>query len=118
MASRAAKTGTDEMRRSLERLSAHAGPELLAKEPHWGDAILCDGLLYAATALKNEDPLRAAEKWFAPKLVQGPRTNGWFWFWAAEALPALDLHLETGDARYLEFAGSVVGFMEKSAART
>jgi unsaturated rhamnogalacturonyl hydrolase len=123
MASGAANTGTDEMRRSLERLSAHAGAELLAKQPHWGDAILCDGLLSAAAVLGNhapgnDDPLQAAEKWFAPKIAQGPRTNGWFWFWAAEALPALDLHLKTGDARYLEYARSIVDFMENSAART
>lgn len=118
MAPEARKAGTDETRRSLERLSAHAGAELLAKQPHWGDAILCDGLLYAAAVLKNDDPIRAAEKWFAPKLAQVPRTNGWFWFWAAEALPALDLHLKTGDARYLEYARSIVEFMETSAART
>jgi unsaturated rhamnogalacturonyl hydrolase len=118
MASEAANAGTDEMRRSLERLGAHAGAELLAKQPHWGDAILCDGLLSASSALGNNDPLQAAEKWFAPKLAQGPRTDGWFWLWAAEALPALDLHLKTGDARYLEYARSIVDFMENSAART
>jgi unsaturated rhamnogalacturonyl hydrolase len=118
MASGAANTGSEEMRRSLERLSAHASAEILAKQPHWGDAILCDGLLYASSALGNKAPLEAAEKWFAPKLAQGPRTNGWFWFWAAEALPALDLHLKTGDARYLEYARSIVEFMENSAART
>jgi unsaturated rhamnogalacturonyl hydrolase len=108
----------DEMRRALERLASHAGAELLAKQPHWGDAILCDGLLYAATALESDEPLRAAEKWFAPKLAQGPRTNGWFWFWAAEALPALDLYVKTGDARYLEYARAIVDFMEHKAART
>ena len=48
----------------------------------------------------------------------GPRTKGWFWFWAAEALPALDLYLKTNDARYLEYARAIVGFMENSAART
>ena len=108
----------DEMRRSLERLASHAGAELLAKQPHWGDAILCDGLLYAAAALQDDEPLRAAEKWFAPKLAQGPRLNGWFWFWAAEALPALLLHLKTRDARYLEYARTIVDFMENKAART
>jgi unsaturated rhamnogalacturonyl hydrolase len=106
------------MRRALERLSAHASAELLAKQPHWGDAILCDGLLYAADALKIEAPVAAAQRWFAPKLAQGPRTHGWFWFWAAEALPALDLLLKTGDARYLEYARSIVSFMENSAVRT
>ena len=34
----------DEMRRALERLTANASRELLAKQPHWGDAILCDGV--------------------------------------------------------------------------
>ncbi len=118
MASEAAKISSDEMRRSLERLASHAGAELVAKQPHWGDAILCDGLIYAATALGKGDPIQAAEKWFAPKLGQGPRTGGWFWFWAAEALPALDLHLKTGDARYLEYARTVIDFMENTAART
>ena len=36
------------MKNALERLTSHAAAELLAKQPHWGDAILCDGLLYAA----------------------------------------------------------------------
>ncbi|HUE11014.1 MAG TPA: DUF3536 domain-containing protein, partial [Steroidobacteraceae bacterium] len=38
--------------RALERLTASASRELLVKQPHWGDAILCDGLLYAARALE------------------------------------------------------------------
>src|SRR5579863_7580101 len=118
MAPEAAKISTDETRRSLERLASHAGAELLAKQPHWGDAILCDGLLYAAKTLRKNDPIQAAEKWFAPKLAQCPRLNGWFWFWAAEALPALDLHLKTGDARYLAYARTIVDFMENTAART
>src|SRR6266849_9081758 len=92
MAPEAANIEHNEMRRSLERLSAHASAEILAKQPHWGDAILSDGLLYAARALKTDAPVAAAQQWFAPKLAQGPRTSGWFWFWAAEALPALDLH--------------------------
>src|SRR5258708_33341897 len=96
----AEKYVTDEMsgeiRRSLERLTAHASAELLTKQPHWGDAILGAGLLYAAAAMSNTDPLQAAEKWCAPKLAQGPRTNGWIWFWAAVALPGLDLHEKTG----------------------
>ena len=106
------------MRRSLERLASHASSELLAKQPHWGDAILCDGLLYAARALKTDAPVAAAQQWFARKLAQGPRTNGWFWFWAAEALPALDLHQQTGDPRYLDYARSIVDFLETSATRT
>jgi unsaturated rhamnogalacturonyl hydrolase len=119
MASGAVNKSIDHARlRALGRLAAHASAELLAKQPHWGDAILCDGLLYAATAISNNDPLQAAEKWFAPKLAQGPRTNGWFWFWAAEALPALDMHQKTGDARYLDYARSIVSFLETSAART
>ena len=108
----------DELRRALEQLTASAGRELLAKQPHWGDAILCDGLLYAARALGTNAPIEAAERWFAPKLASGPRTSGWFWFWAAEALPALDLYLHTNDPRYLEYARAIVGFMENSAART
>jgi unsaturated rhamnogalacturonyl hydrolase len=108
----------DEMRGALERLASHAGAELLAKQPHWGDAILCDGLLYASMSLKNDTLLQAAEKWFAPKLAQGPRLNGWFWFWAAEALPALDLHLMTEDSRYFEHARTIVDFMDNTAART
>ena len=51
----------DEMRRALERLTANASRELLAKQPHWGDAILCDGLLYAAHTLKSDAPIEAAE---------------------------------------------------------
>ncbi len=106
------------LKNALERLTANASRELVAKQPHWGDAILCDGLLYAAHALKNDAPLEVAERWFAPKLAAGPRTNGWFWFWAAEALPALDLHLKTNDRRYLEYARAIVDFMEHTAART
>jgi unsaturated rhamnogalacturonyl hydrolase len=115
---RAEEIKVDEVRDALERLAANASRELLVKQPHWGDAILCDGLLYAARALKSDAPVEAAQRWFEPKLAAGPRTNGWFWFWAAEALPALDLHLETSDPRYLEYARSIVSFMENTAART
>jgi unsaturated rhamnogalacturonyl hydrolase len=108
----------DEMRQALERLTANASRELLAKQPHWGDAILCDGLLYAAHTLKSDAPIEAAERWFAPKLASGPRTKGWFWFWAAEALPALDLYEKTSDSRYLEYARTIINFMEHTAART
>jgi unsaturated rhamnogalacturonyl hydrolase len=107
-----------EIRDALERLTASASRELLSKQPHWGDAILCDGLLYAARVLTSDAPVEAAQRWFEPKRAAGPRTNGWFWFWAAEALPALDLYEKTGDARYLEYARTIVGFMENSAART
>lgn len=108
----------DELRRALERLTANASRELLVKQPHWGDAILCDGLVYAAHALRSDAPVEAAERWFAPKLASGPRTSGWFWFWAAEALPALDLYEKTNDARYLEYARTIIDFMEHTAART
>jgi unsaturated rhamnogalacturonyl hydrolase len=108
----------DLLKSALERLTASASSELVAKQPHWGDAILCDGLLYAARTLKSDAPVEAAERWFAPKLASGPRTSGWFWFWAAEALPALDLHLKTNDPRYLEYARAIVAFMENSAVRT
>ena len=63
-------------------------------------------------------PVEAAQRWFEPKLAAGPRTSGWFWFWAAEALPALDLYLQTNDPRYLEYARAIVGFLENSATRT
>jgi unsaturated rhamnogalacturonyl hydrolase len=107
-----------EIRDALERLTANASRELLAKQPHWGDAILCDGLLYAARALKSAAPVEAAQQWFEPKLAAGPRTSGWFWFWAAEALPALDLYLKTNDPRCLEYARAIAGFLENSATRT
>ena len=118
MALEAVHIESDKLRSSLERLATHASAEILAKQPHWGDAILSDGLLYAAHALKTDAPVAAVEKWFAPKLAQGPRTNGWFWFWAAEALPALDLHQQTGDQHYLDYARTIVSFMENSAPRT
>ena len=113
-----AEINIDEVRDALERLTANAIRELLVKQPHWGDAILCDGLLYAARALKSEEPINAAKRWFDPKLAAGPRTSGWFWFWAAEALPALDLYVTTNDRRYLDYALAIVGFMETSAMRT
>src|SRR4029077_8526994 len=118
MALEALHIESDKLRSSLERLSSHASAEILAKQPHWGDAILSDGLLYAAHALKTDAPVAAAEKWFAPKLAQRPRTNGWFWFWAAEALHALDLPLKNGYEHYLEYARSIVTFMENTAARS
>ena len=107
-----------EIKDALERLTANAGRELLVKQPHWGDAILCDGLLYAARALKSDEPIAAAQRWFEPKLAAGPRTSGWFWFWAAEALPALDLYLNTNDPRCLEYARAIASFLESSASRT
>ena len=107
----------DEVRGALQRLTDNGSRELLGKQPHWGDAILCDGLLYSARALKTDAPVEAARRWFAPKLASGPRTNGWFWFWAAEALPALDLYVKTNEPRYLEYARAIVSFMEKSAVR-
>ncbi len=112
-----AEFNLDEVRDALERLTANASRELVAKQPHWGDAILCDGLLYAARVLGSDAPIEAAQRWFEPKLGAGPRTSGWFWFWAAEALPALDLYAKTDDPRYLEYARAIAGFMEKSAAR-
>lgn len=106
----------DALRTALERLTANASRELLAKQPHWGDAILCDGLLYAARALKSDD-VQAARRWFEPKLASGPRTSGWFWFWAAEALPALDLYLKTQDQHYLQYAQAIITYLEKTATR-
>jgi unsaturated rhamnogalacturonyl hydrolase len=107
-----------EIRDALERLTANASRELLVKQPHWGDAILCDGLLYAAAPLRSDAPVEAAQRWFETKLTAGPRTGGWFWFWAAEALPALDLYLNKNDPRCLEYARAIAGFLENSAPRT
>jgi unsaturated rhamnogalacturonyl hydrolase len=105
-------------RDALARLAAHAARELLDKKPHWGDAIECDGLLAAARALRAGEALASAERWFAPKLAAGPRLEGWFWFWAAEALPALNLHAATGHAAYLEYARRILDHIATEAART
>jgi rhamnogalacturonyl hydrolase YesR len=114
------KTSVDkkQIRDSLIRLTAHASRELLTKKPHWGDAILCDGLLHAARALKTESPVEHAIKWFAPKLSSGPNTDGWFWFWAAEALPALDLHVKTAKREYLEYARTIIDAVQHKATHT
>jgi unsaturated rhamnogalacturonyl hydrolase len=106
------------VRGALARLAAHAGRELLNKKPHWGDAIECDGLLYAARALKANEALASAEKWFAPKLAAGPRLDGWFWLWAAEALPALNLYAATGQAAYLDYARRVLDHVGAKVIRT
>jgi unsaturated rhamnogalacturonyl hydrolase len=106
------------VRGALARLAAHAGRELLDKKPHWGDAIECDGLLSAARALGADEALAAAEKWFAPKLAAGPRLDGWFWFWAAEALPALNLHAAVGRRDYLNYARLILDNVATNAART
>jgi unsaturated rhamnogalacturonyl hydrolase len=118
--SNANKTSIDkkQIRDSLIRLTAHAGQQLLGKQPHWGDAILCDGLLYAARALKMESPVEHAIKWFAPKLSAGPNTGGWFWFWSAEALPALDLHVKTGKREYLDYARTIIDAVQHKATHT
>lgn len=108
----------DELRGALERLTANASRELLDKQPHWGDAILCDGLFSAAYALKTDAPVEAAERWFAPKLASGPRTNGWFWLWAAEAIPALGLYHRTKRPEYLEYARKIIEAFETTATRT
>ena len=106
------------VRGALARLAGRAGRELLDKQPHWGDAIACDGLLYAARALGVDQALASAEKWFAPKLAAGPRLDGWFWFWAAEALPALNLHVATGHRACLEHARRILDHIALNAART
>lgn len=108
----------DEVRSALERLTANASRELLVKQPHWGDAILCVGLLAAAGALKTDVPVEAARRWFEPKLGAGPRTHGWFWFWAAEAGPALGLHARTKRPEYLEYARKIIETIGTTAART
>jgi rhamnogalacturonyl hydrolase YesR len=107
-----------EMLECLARMAAHAGAELRSKRPHWGDAILCDGLLYAARALETDAPAANAAAWFEPKLGTGPRTDGWIWFWSAEALPAIDLYIRTGDVRWLNYARSVISALESKATHT
>src|SRR5216684_4347142 len=102
----------------LELLTGKASSELLSKEPHWGDAILCDGLIYATRALSEDGPAESVVTWFEPKLANGPRTSGWIWFWSAEALPALDIYLLRSDTRYLEYARNVVSALEKTAVKT
>ena len=104
---------SEDLKRSLVSLAARAGAELRAKYPageagvaekvslegggverklpHWGDPILCDGLVHAARALGQGALADDAIGWFAPRLASGPRLADWFWLWAAEALPALDL---------------------------
>ena len=107
-----------DVRPVLERLTRRSGAELLVKEPHWGDAILCDALVQASANLDSDAPLQAAIHWFEPKLSRGPKLSGWFWFWAAEALAALDLHLATRRDDFLEYARQVVTAFETTATRT
>jgi unsaturated rhamnogalacturonyl hydrolase len=109
---------TGEVRPVLERLAKRAGAELLVKEPHWGDAILCDALVQASANLDSEPALKAAIDWFEPRLSRGPGLTAWFWFWAAEALAAVDLHLMTGRADFLNYAREVVAAFETTTTRT
>ena len=97
-----------EVRPVLERLAGRSSTELLGKEPHWGDAILCDALVQASANLDSDAPLQAAIHGFEPKLSKGPKLSGWFWFWAAEALAALDLHIATRRNDFLDYARQVV----------
>jgi rhamnogalacturonyl hydrolase YesR len=107
-----------EVRPVLERLARRSGGELLVKEPHWGDAILCDALVQASATLDSDAPLQAAIDWFEPRLSRGPKLTGWFWFWAAEALAAVDLHLVTHRADFLNYAHEVVAGFQTTATRT
>jgi unsaturated rhamnogalacturonyl hydrolase len=109
---------SERIRRALARMAAQGGAELQTKRPHWGDAILCDGLLYAAHALGTDEPAAKAAAWFSPRLTNGPRTDGWIWFWSAEALPALDLYVRTGAAGYLDYAQAVISALESKATHT
>jgi unsaturated rhamnogalacturonyl hydrolase len=109
---------SERIRQDLARMAAHGGVELRQKHPHWGDAILCDGLLYAARALGSDAPAAEARAWFSPKLANGPRTDGWIWFWSAEALPALDLYIGSGEQGYLDYARAVVSALESKATHT
>jgi rhamnogalacturonyl hydrolase YesR len=108
----------EELKRHVSRLAAHAGTELKSKPPHWGDGILCDGLTYVSRELGISGPTWDAVAWFAPKLATGPRTDQWIWTWAAEALPALDIHLLTGQKSYLDYARAAVNALDKVAAHT
>jgi rhamnogalacturonyl hydrolase YesR len=107
-----------EVRPVLELLARRSGGELLVKEPHWGDAILCDALVEASATLDSDAPLQAAISWFEPRLSRGPKLTGWFWFWAAEALAAVDLHLVTHRGDFLNYAREVVAGFETTATRT
>jgi rhamnogalacturonyl hydrolase YesR len=107
-----------EVRPVLERMVKRSGGELLVKEPHWGDAILCDALVQASAILDSDAPLQAAIGWFEPRLSRGPQLTGWFWFWAAEALAAIDLHLVTHRADFLNYAREVVAAFETATTRT
>ncbi len=107
-----------EVRPVLERLARRSGTELLMNEPHWGNAILCDALVHASANLDQDAPLQAAIHWFEPKLMRGPKLTGWFWFWSAEALAAIDLHVATRRQDFLDYARKVVEAFETSATRT
>ena len=107
-----------QVRPVLERLAKRSGAELLVKEQHWGDAILCDALVQASATLDSDEPLQAAIGWFEPRLSRGPKLTGWFWFWAAEALAAVDLHLATRRAAFLNYAREVVEALETTTTRT
>jgi len=131
---------SEDLKRSLVSLAARGGAELRAKYPvgeagvaekvslegggverklpHWGDPILCDGLVHAARALGQNAPADDAIAWFAPRLASGPRLADWFWLWAAEALPALDLYQLTGQGAYLDYARSVIDALENRIAHT
>lgn len=108
----------DEIEAALTRLAARGASQLGSGQPHWGDAILCDGLTYAARALESRAPLADAQRWLAPKLAAGPDTGRWIWSWSAEALPALDLHVATGEARYLDYGRALVAALDSKTART
>jgi unsaturated rhamnogalacturonyl hydrolase len=107
-----------QVRPVLERLVKRSGAELLVKEPHWGDAILCDALVHASAILDSDEPLQAAIGWFEPRLSRGPTLTGWFWSWAAEALAAVDLHHATRRAAFLNYAREVVAALETTTTRT
>jgi unsaturated rhamnogalacturonyl hydrolase len=107
-----------EIRPVLERLSRRASAELLTKEAHWGDAILCDALVQASANLDQDAPLQAAIHWFERRLSRGPKLSGWFWFWSAEALAAINLHIATCRQDFLNYAREVVAAFDTVALRT
>jgi unsaturated rhamnogalacturonyl hydrolase len=106
------------IRTALARMTRRAAIELPAKQPHWGDAILSDGLTYAARALGEKAALAGAEEWFAPRLARGPKLEGWFWLWAAEALAALDLFDTTGNRDYRGYGNMILDHVRDRAPKT
>lgn len=106
------------IRACVTRMTARACGWLRHKELHWGDPILCDGMVRVAREFGSNAPMWEAAAWFAPRLASGPDTRGWIWVWSAEALPAIDLYLLLDERRYLDYARAVIDGLEHAAAHT